>query len=162
MLLEMRSSFLTNHQQPKAHKKIDRENMHKVEQGLRTSKPRREIQWFISQISDPPIEGSYVSVGCFQGSWAALNPFPTSLLDFFPCRSEITHSQTSCGTPWSLHAHQVTPCCLGDWIPKSNKCSENLLLWTRVLKVWNEDHRYSISTFNLSLNPNSLLFSNLK
>jgi hypothetical protein len=44
MFLEMCRSFLTNHLQPKAHDKIDWENMHKVKQELKTSKPRRETR----------------------------------------------------------------------------------------------------------------------
>jgi hypothetical protein len=70
----------------------------------------------------PFVEGSYVFVGCFQRSWVALNLFPTSLLHFFLYGGKITPSQTSRGTSQSLGAHRATPCPLGYWIPKSNKC----------------------------------------
>ena len=110
--------------------------------------------------SSEPFKDSYISVGCFQRSRVALNPFPTSLLDFFPCGGEITPSQTSRGTLQSLGARRATPCRLGEWIPKSNKCHEDFSLWTRMLKN-GFAHFHSIFLPNLSLNPNSLLFSNL-
>jgi hypothetical protein len=82
---------------------------------------------FVYRSSDP-FMGSYVSVGCFQRSRVALNPFPTSLLDFFPRGREIEAFTNFPQHTTSLGAHWATPSHLGGLTSKSNKCHEDFSL----------------------------------
>ena len=81
-----------------------------------------------------PFTSSYISVGCFQRSWVALNYFPTSLLDFFPCGGEMEALTNFPTAHHKLGAHRSTPSRLGGLTSKSNKCHKDFSLWTQMLK----------------------------
>ena len=80
-------------------------------------------QGFVYRSSDPTT-GSYVSVGCLQRSRVALNPFPTSLLDFFPCGGKIEVFTNFLRHTTSLRALRVMPSHPGGMTSKSNNRHE--------------------------------------